>query len=115
MRAALIWTINDFPRYGMSRHGKLGCPYCMGDTKAFRLKHGGKPCWFDCHQRFLPMNHPYRGKCNDFFRGRIERGIAPHVLNKEEVINGVFSKASFLCYRLKLPRQKFLGYGETHN
>ena len=28
-----MWTINDFPAYGMvsgwSTHGKLACPYCM--------------------------------------------------------------------------------------
>ena len=33
MRAALMWTINDFPAYGMvsglSTHGKLAYPYCM--------------------------------------------------------------------------------------
>ncbi|CAM8965059.1 unnamed protein product [Rhodiola kirilowii] len=33
MRAALMWTISDFPAYGMlsgwSTQGKLGCPYCM--------------------------------------------------------------------------------------
>jgi len=33
LRAALMWTINDFPAYGMvsgwSTHGKLACPYCM--------------------------------------------------------------------------------------
>ena len=31
MRVALIWTINDFPAYGMvsgwSTYGKLACPY----------------------------------------------------------------------------------------
>jgi hypothetical protein len=33
MRAALMWTINDFPAYGMvsgwSTHEKLTCPYSM--------------------------------------------------------------------------------------
>jgi alcohol dehydrogenase YqhD (iron-dependent ADH family) len=33
MRAALMWTINDFLAYGMvsgwSTHGKLACSYCM--------------------------------------------------------------------------------------
>jgi hypothetical protein len=32
MKAALMWTINDFPAYGMvsgsSMNGKLACPYC---------------------------------------------------------------------------------------
>ena len=41
MRAALMWTINDFPAYGMvsgwSTHGKLACPYCMENNKAFTL------------------------------------------------------------------------------
>jgi hypothetical protein len=37
MRAALMWTINDFPAYGMvsgwSTLGKLACPYCMENNK----------------------------------------------------------------------------------
>ena len=41
LRAALMWTISDFPAYGMlsgwSTHGRLACPVCMADTKAFRL------------------------------------------------------------------------------
>ncbi|KAL9366182.1 hypothetical protein Peur_037381 [Populus x canadensis] len=41
MRAALMWTINDFPAYGMvsgwSTHGKLACLYCMENNKAFTL------------------------------------------------------------------------------
>ncbi|CAN7012934.1 unnamed protein product, partial [Brassica oleracea var. botrytis] len=24
-------------------------------------KHERKTCWFDCHRRFLPPDHPYRG------------------------------------------------------
>jgi len=31
MKAALMWTINDFPAYGMlsgwSTHGRLACPW----------------------------------------------------------------------------------------
>jgi hypothetical protein len=41
-----MWTINDFPAYGMlsgwSTHGKLVCPYCMENNKAFTLANGGK-------------------------------------------------------------------------
>jgi hypothetical protein len=43
---ALMWTINDFPAYemlsGWSMHGKLACPYCMENNKAFTLPNGGK-------------------------------------------------------------------------
>ena len=51
LKAALMWTISDFPTYGMlsgsSTHGKLSCPYCMEHNKAFRLKHEGKITFFD--------------------------------------------------------------------
>ncbi|KAK2449830.1 hypothetical protein QL285_008985 [Trifolium repens] len=70
MRAALMWTINDFPAYGMlsgwSTHGKLACPHCMEHTKSFNLKKGGKASWFDCHRRFLPANHQFHRKKNLF-------------------------------------------------
>jgi hypothetical protein len=76
LKAALMWTISDFPAYAMlsgwSTHGKLSCPYCMEHSKAFRLKHGGKTSFFDCHRRFLPMNHPYRYQADKFMNGVIE-------------------------------------------
>jgi len=50
MRAALMWTINDFPAYGMdsgwSTHRKLACLYCMKNNKAFTLTNGGKAFFF---------------------------------------------------------------------
>ncbi|KAL0352219.1 UNVERIFIED_CONTAM: hypothetical protein Scaly_1610600 [Sesamum calycinum] len=56
MRAALMWTVNDLPAYGMasgwSTAGIMGCPICMDDTSAFYLQHGRKACYFDCHRRF---------------------------------------------------------------
>ncbi|KAL0458646.1 UNVERIFIED_CONTAM: hypothetical protein Slati_0491800 [Sesamum latifolium] len=54
MRAALMWTVNDFPAYGMlsswSTAGIMGCPICMDNTRAFHLQHGRKACYFDCHR-----------------------------------------------------------------
>jgi len=54
-----MWTINDFPAYGMlsgwSTHGRLACSYCMEHTKSFTLTYGQKSYWFDCHRRFLPI------------------------------------------------------------
>ena len=59
-----MWTISDFPAYGMlsgwTTHGRLSCPYCQDNTDDFQLKLGRKTCWFDCHKRFLPPDHPYR-------------------------------------------------------
>jgi hypothetical protein len=75
MRTVLIWTINDFPTYGMvsglSMYGKLACPYCMENNKAFTLTNGGKTSFFYCHRRFLPPNHRYKKNIKDFFVGRV--------------------------------------------
>jgi len=44
IRVALMWSINDFPAYGILSGWmtacKLACPYCMENSKAFTLKHG---------------------------------------------------------------------------
>jgi hypothetical protein len=89
MRAALIWTINDFSAYemvsGWSTHGKLACPYCMENNKAFTLTNGGKASFFYCHRRFLPTNHRYRKNINDFFIGRIEKDVGPSRFSGEEL------------------------------
>ncbi|KAL8098118.1 hypothetical protein AgCh_031039 [Apium graveolens] len=76
LRAALMWTISDFPAYGMlsgwSTHGKLACTYCMEYTKSFTLQKGRKPCWFDCHLWFLPEDHPFRRNRENFKKGKVE-------------------------------------------
>ena len=93
MRAALMWTINDFPAYGMvsgwSSHGKL-CPYCMDNNKAFMLTNGGKASFFDYHRRFLPPNHRYRKNINDFFAGKVEKDTSLFI----------FSASTNICYLL---------------
>jgi hypothetical protein len=79
MRVALKWTINDFPAYGMvsgwSTHGKLACPYCMENNKAFTRTNRGKASFFYYHHRFLPPNHRYRKNRKDFFVGRVENDV----------------------------------------
>ncbi|CAH9090657.1 unnamed protein product, partial [Cuscuta europaea] len=75
MKAAIIWTISDFPAYGVlsgwSTHGLMGCPICMEKSDANWLKFSGKPSYFDCHRKFLPMNHRYRKdlQVNKFLTG----------------------------------------------
>ncbi|XP_057770744.1 uncharacterized protein LOC130990533 [Salvia miltiorrhiza] len=53
MRAALLWTISDFPAYSMlsgwSTAGRLACPHCMDETEAFTLSHSGKQSWWLLH------------------------------------------------------------------
>jgi len=84
-----MWTINDFPAYAMlfewGTKGKLVCPYCMGDTKTFTLKHEGKSSRFDFHGRFLSSNHPFKRGQGRFLKNRVEMDGPPYVLNENEV------------------------------
>jgi len=118
MRAALMWTINDFPAYGMlsgwSTHGKLACPYCMENNKAFTLANGGKASFFDCHRRFLPLHHRYRKNRKDFFVGRVEKDVASPRLSGEE-LHDVVSEYGDIVFGLQSGKQKFPGFGLTHN
>jgi hypothetical protein len=118
MRAALMWTINDFPAYGMlsgrSTHGKLACPYCMENNKAFTLGNGGKTSFFDCHHRFLPLNHRYRKNRKDFIVGRVEKDVAFPRLSGEE-LHYVVLEYSDIVFGLQSGKQKFSSFGLTHN
>jgi hypothetical protein len=114
----LIWTINDFPAYGMlsfwSTHGKLACPYCMKNNKAFTLANGGKASFFYCHHRFLPLNHRYRKNKKDFFVGRVEKDVASPRLSGEELLD-VVSEYGDIVFGLQSGKQKFSGFGLPHN
>jgi len=98
---------------GWSTHGKLACPYCMENNKAFTLTNGGKTSFFDCHHRFLPPNHRYRKNRNDFFIGRVEKD-APLCFSGEE-LHDVVSEYGDIVFGLQSGKQKFPGFGLTHN
>ncbi|KAL6532206.1 hypothetical protein OROGR_014176 [Orobanche gracilis] len=76
LRAALLWTVSDFPAYSMLSGRKTAekhaCPHCMEDTDAFRLSGSAKETWFDCRRRFLPTDHPFRKNKNQFRKNRVE-------------------------------------------
>ena len=84
MRAALIWTVSDFPAYAMlsdwNTAGKLACPYCGNDSDAFYLANGWKISWFDNHIKFLLPNHPFRRNKQRFLKNKIV--LAPPPLNR---------------------------------
>jgi hypothetical protein len=67
---AYLWSIHDYLAYGKfvgwCVHGQLNCPVCMDDPDAFRLQHGKKVSLFDCHQRFLPLSHEFKGDNESF-------------------------------------------------
>lgn len=61
MRAALLFTISDFPGYGMlsshSVYGKRACPLCLDDVDSDH--HAGK-CVILCYRRWLDEGHEMR-------------------------------------------------------
>ncbi|XP_027156993.1 uncharacterized protein LOC113758246 [Coffea eugenioides] len=79
LRAALLWTISDFPGYailsGWSTKGKLACPVCHKYTCSQHLQNWGKYCYMG-HRRYLEMNHPFR-KVAKSFNGAVEYGKPP--------------------------------------
>ncbi|XP_020082534.1 uncharacterized protein LOC109706142, partial [Ananas comosus] len=81
LKAALLWTINDFPAYGnlsgWNVHGAFACPCCNIDTFSKRLSHGRKYCFMG-HRRFLEPNHKFRYN-RDSFDGTEEYGHAPAI------------------------------------
>ena len=87
MRAALLWTINDFPAYanlsGWSTKGYKACPSCMKETSSTRLPNEGKCCYMD-NRLFLPHDHKWRS--NKSFNGRVERRAPPKQLSGTEIL-----------------------------
>ena len=114
MKVAVIWTISDFPAYGMlsgwMTAGRLACPYCMENTKSFRLKHGNKQCWFDCHRQFLPMDHMFRRNKSAFSKNKEDYSPPPPRLSGEEMWNRVS-----LLPKASDHQGKVAGYGDVHN
>ncbi|RDX99034.1 hypothetical protein CR513_17969, partial [Mucuna pruriens] len=117
MKAALMWTINDFPAYGMlsgwTTVGRLGCPICMERTKVFTLKHNHKVSYFDCHHQFLPLDHPYRRNKNSFKKRCVETSHPPPRLSSPDMWKRV-AHLPFL-YDLQEEEQEIPGYGVQHN
>ncbi|XP_066381574.1 uncharacterized protein [Miscanthus floridulus] len=88
LRAALLWTINDFSAlaylYGWTTSGTYACPSCGPATKSFHLKNGKKMCYMG-HRRWLPQNHIYRRQKNQF-DGMVEVGLAPEIMSGTSIL-----------------------------
>nr|GEX34953.1 hypothetical protein [Tanacetum cinerariifolium] len=84
LKAALMWTINDFLAYGMlsgwSTHGRLSCPYCMEKSK----------------------DHPFRRNKDSFTKGRVENDTPPSRLSGLETWRRVYKypKVTNECYHI---------------
>ncbi|XP_062012557.1 uncharacterized protein LOC133729103 isoform X3 [Rosa rugosa] len=87
LRAALLWTINDFPAYanlsGWSTKGKMACPTCNDQTPHQWLNNWQKTVYYD-HRRFLPQNHRFRKNLE--FNGKVEKRLKPALLSGDDVV-----------------------------
>ncbi|CAN1129852.1 hypothetical protein LINPERHAP2_LOCUS5479 [Linum perenne] len=88
MKAALMWTISDFPGYAMlsgwSTKGRLACPACNKQTHSQWLKYGRKFCYLG-HRRFLPSRHVFR-RYKKSFDNQQEFRPAPKPLSGSDVL-----------------------------
>lgn len=84
LKAALLWTLNDFPAlgylYGWSTSGKYGCPSCGPSTRSFRLNKSKKLCYMG-HRRWLPQGHVFRNRRRQEFDGTKETELAPTTMS----------------------------------
>lgn len=88
MRAALLWTINDFPAYNMlsgwNTKKRFACPCCGFDTYSDWSNECGKYCFLG-HRRFLWPEHPYRRDRRNF-NGKPEWAEAPTMLTGDDAL-----------------------------
>ncbi|KAL3813102.1 hypothetical protein ACJIZ3_014370 [Penstemon smallii] len=91
MRAALLWTISDFPGLaaisGWSTKGEYACPVCYKFTNSKWLDNSHKYCYM-CHRIFLPEDHPYRNE-KASFDGTKELRKAPPYLRGSTVLDDI--------------------------
>ncbi|KAL0401594.1 UNVERIFIED_CONTAM: hypothetical protein Slati_4189300 [Sesamum latifolium] len=110
MRAALIWTVNDLPAYGMasgwSTASIIRCPICMDDTRAFHLQHGRKTCY----RRFLPGDHPYRRNKKAFIKNHVEYKAACPRLTGDQIQDWIAD----ISHAVKMPLTLPSDYGSDH-
>ncbi|XP_025795594.1 uncharacterized protein LOC112875826 isoform X2 [Panicum hallii] len=88
LRAAILWTITDFPGLGsvsgFVTSGEAACPDCHSLICSLRLGNGSKSCYMG-HRRFLHQEHPFRFDV-DSFGGEIESRSAPVPLSGDEIL-----------------------------
>ncbi|CAL8153844.1 unnamed protein product [Prunus armeniaca] len=87
LRAAVMWTVNDFPAYAMvsgwSTKGYMACPVCKEDVTSGW--HAGKVCYLG-HRRWLPWDHEWREKDKEF-DGNTERRLRPREWSGDEILD----------------------------
>ncbi|CAL8991583.1 unnamed protein product [Prunus brigantina] len=86
LRAAVMWTVNDFPAYAMvsgwSTKGYMACPVCKENLTS--SWHAGKVCYLG-HRRWLSWDHEWREKDKEF-DGNTEHRLRPREWSGDEIL-----------------------------
>jgi Transposase family tnp2 len=88
LRAIVLWTINDYPAYGLisgqQHSGYRACVICGPNCVASHSKHMGK-LRFMGHRRWLPLRHPFRSReVAKYFDGEYEGRPSPDRLSSSD-------------------------------
>nr|KJB67116.1 hypothetical protein B456_010G175300 [Gossypium raimondii] len=104
LRAALMWTVNDFPAYanlsGWSTKGRYACPCCAAQTCSQWLYNGKKFSYMG-HRRWLPENHRFRFQ-SSVFDGTEEFREAPSQTSGSEIL-GMLEDMNFIYGKMNQP------------
>ncbi|XP_030927396.1 uncharacterized protein LOC115953761 isoform X1 [Quercus lobata] len=114
LRAALMWTINDFPAYadlsGWSTKGELACPSYAVKTKSRYLRNGCKFCYMG-HRRWLDVDHDFR-KDGMSFDGSNDTRLASEppiasdiIVETEHLLGCCLSRTCQLAYKKRKGRE----------
>ncbi|KAI5324919.1 hypothetical protein L3X38_033992 [Prunus dulcis] len=86
LRAAVMWTVNDFPAYAMvfgwSTKGYMACPVCKKDITSVWY---AEKVFYLGHRRWLPWDHEWREKDKEFDRNT-ERRLRPREWSGDEIL-----------------------------
>jgi hypothetical protein len=99
LRGMLIWTVNDFPAYGLLSgqqvHGYKGCPLCGPETCAEHAQLLNKMIFLG-GRRFLCAEHRFR-RAKAAFNNHQEWHMAPDRPTGEEVLRWGTERADFIA------------------
>ena len=82
----------------------------MEISKSFRLRHGKKPSYFDCHRQFLPTNHTFRRNKKEFIKNKTERTRLPLRLTSDQIWESVLDFSTVV----ENPHGTTFACGNTH-
>ncbi|KAL0419032.1 UNVERIFIED_CONTAM: hypothetical protein Sradi_1316700 [Sesamum radiatum] len=114
IRAALMWTMNDLPAYGVTSGwnttGVMGCPVCMGDTGDSIYSTVGRHATLTATNSFSLCTIHTEGIRIAFTKNRVENKVARPRLTGGQILDRVANISPVVELPSSLPD----GYGSDH-